>query len=223
MPRPRRRPRARVTRAASAWRISGMCRCGRRRRTGWRCRGSRSRAGSACRLLPAPDGPTASTVTMSDGSITPAATPGARLRLTVDALQPGAAMRDAPTSRSRCFAPADRQLGHAVRPRVVEVAAVEPVPVGDGLEPVVGAGVDHERGVAERVGVLPRLAVRQREEDDVVAGEHLGRRLRSVRCASERRCGWCWMSGCPALECAVTVRISTSGCAARIRRISPPA
>ena len=34
---------------------------------------------------------------MSDGSMTPAATPGARLRLTVDALQPGAAIRVAPT------------------------------------------------------------------------------------------------------------------------------
>ena len=29
----------------------------------------------------------------------------------------------------------------------------------------------------EGVGVLPGLPVRQREEDDVVPGEHLGRRL----------------------------------------------
>ncbi len=63
------------------------------------------------RLLPAPEGPTASTVTMSDGSMTPAATPGARLRLTVEALQPGAAMRVAPTSRSRCFEPATGSSG----------------------------------------------------------------------------------------------------------------
>ena len=37
------------------------------------------------------------------------------------------------------------QLGDAVGPRIVEVAAVEPVPVRDRLEPVVRAGVDDER------------------------------------------------------------------------------
>ena len=45
----------------------------------------------------------------------------------------------------------------------------------------------------------------------------------SVRCASERRCGWCAASKSPALLCAVTVVISMSGWAASRRRISPPA
>ena len=174
-------PRLRARRAPGGSRgCAGAC---RRPRTGSRVPRISLARRLVLRLLPAPDGPTASTVTMSDGSMTPAATPGARLRLTVEALQPGAAMRVAPTSRSRCLRAADRQLGDAVRPRVVEVAAVEPVPVGDRLEPVVGAGIDHERGVGERVGVLPGLPVRQREEDDVVPGEHLGRRVlqREVR------------------------------------------
>ncbi len=135
------------------------------------------------RLLPAPLGPTASTLTMSDGSITPAATPGARLRLTVLALQPGAAIRRRADEVLALLAPADGQFGHAVRPRLVEVAAVEPVPVGDRLEAMVGSGVDHERRVGEHVGEPAGLAVRQGEEDDVVAGEHVGSRLlqRQVR------------------------------------------
>ena len=48
---------------------------------------------------------------------------------------------------------------------------------------MVGAGIDDERRVGERVGVLPGLSVREREEDDVVPGEDLGRRVlqRQVR------------------------------------------
>ncbi len=33
----------------------------------------------------------------------------------------------------------------------------------------------------------------------------------SVRCARERRCGWCWTSASPALLCAVTVVMRMSG------------
>ena len=39
---------------------------------------------------------------------------------------------------------------------------------------MVGPGVDHQRGVAERIRVLTRLTVRQSEEHDVVTCERLG-------------------------------------------------
>jgi hypothetical protein len=42
---------------------------------------------------------------------------------------------------------------------------------------VVGTAVDDEAGIAELVGQRSRLAVRQGEEDDVVALQHLGRGL----------------------------------------------
>ena len=53
------------------------------------------------RLLPAPEGPTASTDTRSAGSMSPAAMPGWRPRVTAVTLQPGTAMRRAPTSSVR--------------------------------------------------------------------------------------------------------------------------
>ena len=52
-------------------------------------------------------------------------------------------------------------------------AAVEPLPLGRVAEPEVGAAVDHERVVAEPGGEGTGLAVRQREEHHVVAGERL--------------------------------------------------
>ena len=66
-------------------------------------------------------------------------------------------------------------------------------------------------------------AVRQREEDDVVAGERLGRGLlqREVRERAQVR-----LHGderLPGVRCAVTVRTSNSGWSASRRRISPPA
>jgi hypothetical protein len=45
---------------------------------------------------------------------------------------------------------------------------------------VVCAAVDHEGSLGQGSGDLPRLAVRQGEEDDVVAGEVLGCRLDEV-------------------------------------------
>ena len=172
-------PSAGAPAAASAWRISGMCRWVPPTPYGFAEPRISLASRFVLRLLPAPLGPTASTVTMSEGSMTPAATPGARLRETVLALQPGAAMRVAPTSCSPLLPPlpAPGKLGHAVRPGLVEVAAVEPVPLGDRLEPVVGSRVDDERGVGQDVGELTRLPVRQGEEDDVVARQHLGRRV----------------------------------------------
>ena len=66
---------------------------------------------------------------MSDGSMTPAATPGTRLRLTVEALQPG--RRDAGRADEllALLAAADEEFGDAIGPRLVERAAVEAIPV----------------------------------------------------------------------------------------------
>ena len=90
---------------------------------------------------------------------------------------------------ARAASRADRKLGHAVCPGLVEVAAVEPVPLGDRFEPVIRPAVDDQGGVGQGVGVLPGLPVRQREEDDVMAGEGLGRRVlqRQVRQRAEMR------------------------------------
>ena len=54
-------------------------------------------------------------------------------------------------------------------------AAVELLPGGRVGEPEVGAAVDDHDVVAELGGELAGLAVRQAEEDDVVAGEGLER------------------------------------------------
>lgn len=51
---------------------------------------------------------------------------------------------------------------------------VEGVPVGGVLEPVVGAHVDDEHVLTELRGDGGGLPVRQREEHDVVPGEHVG-------------------------------------------------
>ncbi len=63
------------------------------------------------------------------------------------------------------------------------VAAVERRPVVGPLEPVVGAAVDDEGLGRELGGDGTGCPVRQREEDDVVPGERLGRGLlqREVR------------------------------------------
>ena len=53
------------------------------------------------------------------------------------------------------------------------LAAVELLPQGGVGEPEVGAAVDDHDVVAELAGDLAGLAVRQRQEDDVVAGERL--------------------------------------------------
>ena len=65
------------------------------------------------------------------------------------------------------------QLGQAVGPGAGVVAAVELLPGGRVGEPEVGAAVDDQHVVAELGGERAGLAVRQREEDDVVAGEGL--------------------------------------------------
>ena len=79
------------------------------------------RGGVVLRLLPAPLGPDGEH--RDDVGGIDDAGGDARARgssATVLALQPGAAMRVAPTRRSRCLPPfaADRKLGHAVGPRL---------------------------------------------------------------------------------------------------------
>ncbi|GAA3095349.1 hypothetical protein GCM10020001_009220 [Nonomuraea salmonea] len=54
------------------------------------------------------------------------------------------------------------------------LAAVELLPGGGVGETVVGAAVDHQRLVAELGGDGGGVAVRQGQEDHVVAGERLG-------------------------------------------------
>ena len=82
-----------------------------------------------------------------------------------------------------------RQLGDAVAPRAVVVAAVERRPVVGPLEPVVGAAVDDEGLGRELGGDGSGCPVRQCEEHDVVAGERLGRGLlqREVRVGAQVR------------------------------------
>ena len=53
------------------------------------------------------------------------------------------------------------------------LAAVERLPGGRVGEPEVGAAVDDDGVVGQRLGDRGGLAVRQAEEDHVVAGEHL--------------------------------------------------
>ena len=176
------------------------------------------------RLLPAPLGPTAST--RDDVGRIDHAGGDARRETQADGAGVAAGRRDArradePIALLRA---AHRKLGNAVGPGLVEVAAVEPVPVRDRLEPVIGARIDHERRVGEHVGVLARTAraagrgTRCRAPRGISGSSPAASGARASAGAADAA-----MRGCPALECAVTVRISTSGCAARIRRISPPA
>ena len=113
-------------------------------------RGSRWPAGSASGLLPAPEGPTASTATRSSASITPAVHAGGEpegdrgdvAAGNGDALRAGqpVALR-APSG--------EHELGQAVGPGAEELAAVERRPVGLAGQPVVGTAVDDEGAVAE--------------------------------------------------------------------------
>ena len=75
------------------------------------------------------------------------------------------------------------ELWQTVGPGAEVLAAVERGPVVGRLETVVCPAVDHESIGRQRGRERARLAVRQRKEDDVMACEHLGRRLgESQRC-----------------------------------------
>jgi hypothetical protein len=67
------------------------------------------------------------------------------------------------------------ELRQPVRPGPGVRGPVELVPLLGGVEPVVGAGVDHHGLRRQLRGDRGRGAVRQGEEDDVVAGEVLHR------------------------------------------------
>ena len=89
---------------------------------------------------------------------------------------------------------------------------------------MVRARVHDEHVVTERVGERPGGAVRQREEDDVVAGEHLRRGVLQHEVArQDARWGCTSPSRLPTLPCPVTVTTSRSGCPASRRTTSPPA
>ena len=94
------------------------------------------------------------------------------------------------------------------------LAAVERLPGRRVGEPEVGAAVDDHGVVGQLLGDRRGLAVRQAEEDHVVAGEHLERGLARApgRPAAPGAAGGA-PSALPALEPAVRAPISTSGCA----------
>ena len=87
-------------------------------------------------------------------------------------LQPGTAMRSSRRAARVACRRRQQEFGHPVGPGAEVLAAVERGPVVRAREPVVGAAVDDESVGAELSRQLPRLAVRQSEENDVVAGEH---------------------------------------------------
>ena len=109
-------------------------------------------------------------------------------------------------------AAADRQLRQPVGPGAGVGGAVERLPrLGVG-EPVVGTAVDDDGVVGQLRRQLGGRAVRQGEEDDVVAEQGrrrvVGSRIRSPTAA---RCGWTSPSRFPAWESAVTAPSSMSG------------
>ena len=183
----------------------------RRRRTGSRSRGSRSARRLVLRLLPAPLGPTASTETMSDGSITPAATPGARLRR--DGAGVAAGRGDARRADGGAPAACRRRPGARAR-RTPTARGSRRRRSGPSPRPISrwSAPASITSGVSASASVYwPDCPCGSARNTMSCPASTSGVVSCSVRCASERRCGWCAMSGWPALECAVTVRISTSG------------
>ncbi|CAM5245191.1 hypothetical protein SALBM311S_10145 [Streptomyces alboniger] len=78
-----------------------------------------------------------------------------------------------------CTSRRARPPGSSGRPygQVPACGAVDLLPVGRVLEPEVGAHVDDEHLRAELLGDGGGLPVRQREEDDIVPGENVGRGL----------------------------------------------
>ena len=103
---------------------------------------------------------------------------GASPRVTAVTLQPGTAMRFVSLSASRCFVPsAVEQFGQTVGPGALVLGAVELLPGGGADEAVVGGEVDDERlgtRFFELGGDRAGLSVWEGEDDDIVAGEHLG-------------------------------------------------
>src|SRR5690606_28258901 len=72
------------------------------------------------------------------------------------------------------LAVAHEQLGNSVLPRFVEIAAIERVPGFLRCQPVVSARVDDQRNIVKGIRVLAGLAMRKRQEDDVMSSKDLG-------------------------------------------------
>ena len=102
-------------------------------------------------------------------------------------------------------------------------AAVEPLPGRRVGEPVVGAAVDHHDALAQLGRDRAGLAVRQRQEDDVVVGEGLGAGLLEDPVGQRDQVRLEGPRSSPALPPAVSAPISTSGWARSRRSSSPPA
>ena len=161
---------------------------------------------------------------MSAGSMTPAATPGARLELTVEALQPGAAMRVRADQLVALLAAGEEELRDAVGPRLrgTRRRRSGPSPLalsaGDRRPQSMTSDVVGQGG-----GVLPGLAVREREEDDVVAREHLGRRRRELEMGERAQVRLVLDEGLPGVRMRGDGADVEVGMGGEDRRISPPA
>ena len=178
-----------------------------RRSTPSRCPSPRCRAGCPA-ALPAPLVPDAATTTTS-ARRGPRPTAGARVRVATSG-----SSRDPRFGSRPGGGPVAGELGELVAARCRLLAAVEPLPRGRVSQAEVRAAVDDHRlgrGLGQRRGDRPRLAVWQRQEDDVVTGERLhGRRLehplaQRYQVRLEQPSGW------PALLAAVRAPISTPG------------
>src|SRR5699024_508787 len=101
------------------------------------------------------------------------------------------------------------QFGQSVGPGALVVGAVELLPGGSADEPVVGGEVDDE-GVRARLlelgGDRPGLTVRQRQDDDIVAGDHLGGGL------LDHKFGESGKMGLMSAECLAHGRMSAHRC-----------
>ncbi len=116
------------------------------------------------------------------------------------------------------------ELGQAVGPGAGVGAAVELLPLGGVLEPVVGAAVDDERRPRRARAAIgpdwPCGSARKTTSWPASVSALVSTRTRS---ASGTRCGWRLPSVSPALLPAVSAPISTCGWASSRRSSSPPA
>ena len=183
---------------------------------------------SVFRLLPAPEVPTARTLTPGRGF--DHARRDARGQPECDRGDVAAGDRDAGRADQLLplllAAPCEQELGKAVRPCAEVLAAVErgPRPAGSVSRWSAPQSMTSTSSGSCAVSAPDAPCGRARKTMSA-PGEHLGRGLLEGReCASERRCGWTAASGWPAFWNAVAVVTSRSGCwraaaAARLRHI----
>lgn len=136
-------------------------------------------------------------------------------------LVPGSAARWPGVGAVRGFA--GDELGHAVGPMLIEIAAVELIPSGLFFEAMVGAQI-HNHGIRiELRGELARSTVRQCEDDNVMPVQHFGRGIFNDQLAKLGNMQAVLAIDSPTEEWPATQVMSKSGCAARMRNASPPA